>query len=101
MGPSCVPVGVGRRRPLRRGSVMRVVLAVVLLTGATVWTPGAARAATAAWSGAGAMTKPRAETVALLLRDGRVLVLAGAEDAGAGGVDADIFDPATGVWSRS
>jgi hypothetical protein len=44
------------------------------------------------------MTRPRAGTVARVLRDGRVRVPAG---AGASAIDVDIFDPAAGTWSRS
>ncbi|UGS38197.1 kelch repeat-containing protein [Capillimicrobium parvum] len=79
---------------------MPVMFVGVLMTAYVVWTPVTAGAAPAAWSDAGTMTKPRAGTDALVLRDGRVLV-PGGSGAVPGGIDVDIFEPATRTWSRS
>jgi len=58
------------------------------------------------WSSAGTMTRPRNFATVTLLEDGRVLVAGGSSTAAPGHPDkvlasAEIYDPATGVWSRT
>jgi hypothetical protein len=55
---------------------------------------------TGQWTVVGALASSRVDHAATLLADGRVLVV-GADD-GAGGLVAasDLFDPATGMWTR-
>ncbi len=49
------------------------------------------------------MTEPRALHTAVTLRDGRILICGGTSDANIGGVlaSAEIFDPATGTFSKT
>lgn len=54
--------------------------------------------AAGSWSGTGAMAKPHSWGFGSMLSDGRVLMAAGADGAGA---SAETYSPATGTWSAT
>ncbi len=63
--------------------------------------------ATGTWSSSGSLTVPRDRNVQVRLADGRVLVAGGINRFGGGThppkitASAEIYDPATGIWSRT
>ena len=73
--------------------LLRAALALLLLL-------VLAAPAQAGWAPVGSMSEPRTWHSAVLLDDGRVLVAGGHTPSGVTN-SAEIYDPATGMWSRT
>jgi WD40 repeat protein len=55
----------------------------------------------AAWTATGKMITPFFATKAMLLPDGRVLVVGSGNESGDGSISAELYDPGTGTWTST